>query len=530
MHTAAKRPRLSASAEVSPNAQANCVLAPFTVEKYFSQSEKVDMRVFAGGLLTETNTFAPWPTGVRGFSEEGPFHGDATTRGRESELGVLASAWRDLCRAGGHEFVESLFAFAQPSGPTVQSVYEDFRDEILRDLKDKGPFNVVLLFLHGAMVSEGCDDCEGDILTRVREIVGPDVAVGAELDPHCHLTPLMIEKATAIVLMKEYPHTDYLERGEELFEICVGAAEGLVKPVSHLFDCRMVGFYPTTTEPMRSLVDKMQAAEKIPGVLSVSFGHGFPGGDTPETGSKVLVIADGDVTVAERTATEIGNQIYAQRRVLLPNYPTMDDALNIARETNGCVVLADTADNSGGGAPGDNVSILRAMLVRGLTDAVFGCVWDPVAVQVCVEAGVGTTLPLRIGGKCGPASGEPLDVIATVRGLRADHHQQGLGPARVRLADAAWIEVEGIDVVLVSLRTQVFAPDAFTGLGIDLTHKRVIVVKSSWHFQAHFGPLADRLLAVATPGALQMDFAAIDYKKKRDLDYFPRVDDPLRLG
>jgi microcystin degradation protein MlrC len=121
-------------------------------------------------------------------------------------------------------------------------------------------------------------------------------------------------------------------------------------------------------------------------------------------------------------------------------------------------------------------------------------------------------------------------VIATVRGLRADHSQQGLGSARCRMGDAAWIEVEGIDVVLISLRTQVFAPDAFTGLGMDLTHKRVIVVKSSWHFQAHFAPLADRLVAVSTPGALQMDFAAIDYKRKRDLDYFPRVDDPLRLG
>ncbi len=182
------------------------------------------MRVFTAGLVTETNTFAPWPTGLRGFSEEGPFHGDATTRGRESEMGVMASGWRDLCRERGYEFVEGLFAFAQPSGRTVQRVYEDFRDEILADLRAKGPFDMVLLFLHGAMASQDCDDCEGDVLARVREIVGPDAAVGAELDPHCHLTPLMIEKATAIVLMKEYPHTDYLERGRELFDICAGAA------------------------------------------------------------------------------------------------------------------------------------------------------------------------------------------------------------------------------------------------------------------------------------------------------------------
>jgi microcystin degradation protein MlrC len=487
------------------------------------------MRVLAAGLITETNTFAPWPTGLRGFSEQGPYHGDATTRGKDSEMGVLASAWRDLCREHGFEYVESLFAYAQPSGRTVQSVYENFRDEILSDLKNRGPFGVVLLFLHGAMVSQNCDDCEGDILSRVRDIVGPKVAIGAELDPHCHLTPLMIEKATAIVLMKEYPHTDYLERGRELFDLCAGKAQGSLRPVSYLFDCRMVGFYPTTTEPMRSLVQKMHAAEQRPGVLSVSFGHGFPWGDTPETGSKVLAIADGDRPLARDVATDIGHEIYAVRRALLPQFPKMDVALAIARESNGCVVLADTADNPGGGAPCDNVSFLRAMLRLDMRDAVFGCVWDPMSVRTCAEAGVGATLPLRIGGKCGPASGEPLDIVATVRALRAGHDQHGLGPVRSLMGDAAWIEVGGggIDVVLISTRTQVFAPDAFTGLGINLKDKRFIALKSSWHFQARFGPLADRIVAVSTPGALQMDFAGIDYRKKRDLGYFPRIADPL---
>jgi len=487
------------------------------------------MRVFTAGLITETNTFAPWPTGLRGFSEEGPFRGDATTRGKDTETGVLASGWRDLCRERGFEFVEGLFAHAQPSGRTVQSVYEGFRDEILNDLKTRAPFDVVLLFLHGAMASQECDDCEGDILARARAIVGPKAAIGAELDPHCHLTPQMVENATAIVLMKEYPHTDYLERGKELFDICAGAAEGRVKPVSHLFDCRMVGFYPTTNQPMRGIVDRMQALERHPKVLSVSFGHGFPWGDTPETGSKVLAITDGDAELAKSIATEVGREIYATREALLPRYPNIKDALGIASETNGSAVLADTADNAGGGAPSDNVAILRAMLEEKVDDAVFGCVWDPISVRTCAEAGVGATLPLRIGGKCGPASGEPLDIVATVKAFQADFDQQGLGPARCAMGDAVWIETGGIDVVLMSIRTQTFSPDAFTGLGIDLTSKRLIVVKSSWHFHAMFGPIADCVVPVATPGAIQMDFAGIDYKKKRDLNFFPRARDPLGL-
>jgi microcystin degradation protein MlrC len=488
------------------------------------------MRLFTAGISTESNTFAPWPTGKRGFSQIGPFRGDATTRGRDDETGVIAGLWKELAVRDGLEFLEGFFAHAQPSGPTLQSVYEEYRDEMLAELRARMPFDVVLFYLHGAMVSTGCDDCEGDILQRARAILGPSAKIGTLLDPHCHLTPQMIAAADAIVLMKEYPHTDYLERGRELYEICARAALGQCRPVMHLFDCRMVGFYPTTIEPMAGLVTRMKEAEKRPGVLSVGFGHGFSWGDTPETGSKVLVIADGDRRLAEAVATEIGHAIYDQREALLPHNPDIATALDRARELDGVVVLADTADNSGGGAPSDNVSLLRAMLEAGVDKAAYAAIWDPVTVQVCAEAGVGATLPLRIGGKCGPASGEPMDVVATVRAFVPNHSQQDLGPARCPMGDSVWLQVGSIDVVVMSVRTQIFSPDAFTGLGIDLAAKRIIAVKSSWHFQANFAPIADELIAVATPGALHKDFGAIDYRKKRDQAYFPRVADPLGRG
>ena len=488
------------------------------------------MRLFTAGLITETNTFAPWPTGRRGFSEIGPFHGDATSRGREDETGLVAGMWKQLATRDGHEFVEGFFARAQPSGPTLQSVYEEYRDGILAELRGKGPFDVALFLLHGAMVATACDDCEGDILSRARAILGPEAAIGALLDPHCHLTPQMIAAADAIVLMKEYPHVDYLERGRELYEICARAARRQCRPVTHLFDCRMVGFYPTTVEPMAGLVRRMKEAERRPGVLSVSFGHGFPWGDTPETGSKVLAIADGDARLAESVATEIGHAIYDLRATLLPRYPDIPTALARARNHAGVVVLADTADNSGGGAPSDNVSLLRAMLRAKVEKAAYGSIWDPMTVQACAEAGVGARLPLRLGGKCGLASGEPMDVIATVQSIVTDHSQQDMGPGRCRMGDSVWLDIDGIDVVVMSVRTQTFSPDAFTGLGIDLSSKRIITVKSSWHFQANFAPLADELIAVATPGAIQMNFAAIEYRKKRDQGFFPRAADPLGSG
>ncbi|WP_372784617.1 M81 family metallopeptidase [Phenylobacterium sp.] len=484
------------------------------------------MRVFTAGLQSETNTFAPWPTGERAFAEGGMRRGGDVLRGSAPDY-QTAQRWRDLCVRDGNDFVAGLFAWAQPSGPIIQSVYEAMRDEILAALREQGPFDMVLLFLHGAMVSTGCDDCETDLVQRVREIVGPSAAIGVELDPHCHLTQALVDVADAIVLMKQYPHDDYLERGEDLYEICLAKARGEVRPTSALFDCRMVGFYRTTQEPMASLVAGFRAAEQQPGVLSVSFAHGFPWGDTPNTGSRVLVITDGDADLAARLAETIGREIYDAREALLPRFPTVETALSQALETRGLVVLADTADNAGGGAPGDNTSLLRAMLDRCVTSAALGAIWDPISALACADAGVGATLRLRIGGKSGPASAEPLDVVATVRAVRERHSQAGLGTSRSGMGLSVWIEVAGIDVVLISIRTQVFSPDAFTGLGIVLADKKMVAVKSSQHFQTGFAPIAARIIPVATQGAIQMDFATLPYVEKSDLNYFPRVADPL---
>ncbi len=484
------------------------------------------MRIFTACLQTETNTFAPWPTGEEDFFQHVFFRTDASRSGAAME-NLIARRWRARAEADGRELVESLTAVAEPSGPTVQHVYERLRDVILDDLAARGPFDVILLVLHGAMVASACDDCEGDLLTRVRAIAGPSAIIGAELDPHCHLTEEMTANADAIILMKEYPHTDFIARCDELYDICTGAAQGALKPVQALFDPRMVGFYPTTAEPMRSLVEALCEAERKPGVLSASFAHGFPWGDTPETGSKILVIADGDAELATREAERLARKFYAARMAMLPQMPGIDEALNEAARLPRLVVLADTADNAGGGAPGDNVALLRAMLARGSKDAAFGAVWDPIAVDVCQKAGLGAEIALRLGGKCGPASGDPIDVFATVRGLKAEHDQAAFGTARLPLGDCAWVTVGGVDVLLSSARSQIFAPDAFEGLGMALAGKRLIAVKSSHHFHAGFAPIADTIIAVATPGALEMDFAKIAYRKKTDMAFFPRVADPL---
>lgn len=484
------------------------------------------MRIFIAGISTETNTFAPWPTGLRGFEEGGLYRG-TTSRDDHGTNGLVARLWQALAAEDGHELVEGLFASAEPSGPTVQHVWEALRDEIVTQVKAEAPFDVVLLLLHGAMVSTGCDDCEADLVARLRAVCGPDTKIGVELDPHCHLSPALVDTADAVILMKEYPHVDYVERAKELYDICTRAALGHLHPRSALFDCRMLGFYPTTSTTMAGLLARLREAERRPGILSVSFVHGFPWGDTAETGSKMLVIADGDAMLAARTAEELGRMIYAQREGLLPRMPGVAEALDQVATMPGTVVLADTADNPGGGAPGDNVSLLRALLARGIQNAALGAVWDPMSALVCAEAGVGACLMLRLGGKCGGASGDPLDLRVTVRAVSESHTQHGLGGTPEPLGLSVWISCDGIDIVVISIRSQVFSPDVFTGLGIDLTGKRIIAVKSSHHFHTRFAPIADRILSVATPGAIQMNFAEIAYLKRRDLNYFPRVHDPL---
>lgn len=485
------------------------------------------MRIFTAGISTETNTFAPWPTGLRGFQEGGLHRGDASSAG-DGAANLVARLYKELASADGHDFAEGVFATAQPSGPALQSVWEGLRDEIVNSASTtKGAFDVILLQLHGAMVATDCDDCEADLVAGLRKACGPDTVIGVELDPHCHLSQDLVDTADAVILMKEYPHTDYVERARELYAICVAKAQGRMHPVSALFDCRMIGFYPTTREPMAGLLCQLREAERRPGVLSVSFVHGFPWGDTSDTGSKMLVIADGDKALALRTAEELGRLVYAQREALLPRMTGMEEALDLAAVSSGRVVLADTADNPGGGAPSDNVSLLRAMLARGMHHAALGAIWDPMSVLTCVEAGVGARFALRLGGKCGEASGNPLDLMVTVRAIREDHDQYGLGSSRQPMGLSVWLECDGIDVVVNSIRTQVFAPDAFTGLGIDLDAKRLIVVKSSQHFHAKFAPIADRIIPVATPGAIQMNFADIDYRKRHDLNFFPREHDPL---
>ncbi|RQO49041.1 microcystin LR degradation protein MlrC-like protein [Variovorax sp. KBW07] len=473
------------------------------------------MRVFSASLATETNTFGPMPTGLASFKDRGYFpagqHPDALTI-------YSGPLWAARIRGAekGWTLLEGMVAGAQPSGITTRHAYETLRDEMLNDLRAALPVDMVLLGLHGAMVADGYDDCEGDMLVRVREIVGPDVIVGAELDPHNHLTSAMVDNANVMVSFKEYPHTDVLERGLELVDICAAAVEGKVRPVAAMVDCDIIVTVHTSREPARSFVERMQALEGKDGVLSVSLTHGFSWGDVPEMGTKVLVYTDGDQAKANALARQLADEVIAMRDGLTVNYPSIDDSLDEALAFGGGpVVLADGADNPGGGAASDSTFILRRMLERGITNAAVGPMWDPIAVRIAFDAGVGAKLAMRIGGKISPLSGDPLDVECTVKALQHDLVMTGLSNTPTAMGDCALVEVDGIDIVLITRRNQAMGTDLFTQLGCDLAAKKIVVVKSSQHFYASYSKVAKHVIYAGAPGAVTLDLTTLPYRKAR---------------
>jgi microcystin degradation protein MlrC len=463
------------------------------------------MKLFTAGVATESNTFAPMPTGLDDYAV---FRGTPPAE-RPTSFTQPFLVWRQLAAERGFTVVGSLGASAPPAGPTVRRVWEDFRDEILHDLRRAMPVDAVLLNLHGAMVADGYDDCEGDILTRVRAIVGPSVPIGAELDPHCHVTPVMVEQATALVLYKEFPHTDFAARAEDLFRLIVDAAERRTRPHMALWDCRMLGSYFTTLQPMKGFVDDVKGLEGRNGVLSISPVHGFPYGDVPGNGTKMLVITDARPVEGARLAETLGLRWIALRGRTHPPMLTVAEAVERARRVPGRpVVAADVADNPGGGFPGDSTVVLRALVELGVTDCAFATIWDPLAVTFARAAGPGGRLRLRIGGKAGVLSGDPLDLDVTVAAVTDDLYQRYAGVGN-SLGPAARVTAGGIDIILASRRNQVRSPDVFRGLGLDPLGAKLLVVKSTNHFRAEFEKIAAEILYVAPPDV----FSAVPFTR-----------------
>lgn len=481
-------------------------------------------RVFLGSIATETNTFSPLRTDILDFKES--FYAPP---GQHPKTPTLCSAVYPAARARAAEFnwqiVEGTASWAEPGGIVNQHTWEFLRDQLLTELRAAMPVDIVLLGLHGAMVSQGCLDCEGELLAAVREIVGGVALIGVTFDPHSHLTELRTENANLITVFKEFPHTDFVEVAEDLVELVQRASLGEIKPVISTFDCKMIEVLPTSREPMRGFIDKINTLEGQGVVLSVSVIHGFMAGDVPDLGSRIVVVTDNDKVEGDRLAAELGGELFSMRGKTRPEFLTAKAAFDKAVLSSASpVVVADVWDNPGGGVPGDSTILLREMLERNIKDAALATIWDTIAVRTCFSAGEGAVFRLRFGAKMSEFAGEPIDADVVVkRAIR--NAVQSFGQSVVPLGDAVWIEVNGIDIILNSVRSQVFNPDVFSNFGIDLMRKKILVVKSTNHFQDAFSRISANILYAAVDGPYPNNPKTNAYRNLiRQI--WPRVENP----
>ena len=483
------------------------------------------VRVFTAALATETNTFSPIAIDRRAF--------EASLYARPGEhpaTPTLCTApitvGREVCAREGWTLIEGSASWADPAGLVARATYEELRDEILEQLRSAMPVDGVVLGLHGAMVAQGYDDPEGDLLSRVRDIVGREALVCAELDPHSHLTANRVAAADFFVVFKEFPHIDFVDRARDLWAIAVRALKGEVKPVMSVFDCRMIDVFPTSKQPMRGFVDRLYGLEKSePGLLSLSVIHGFMAGDVPEMGTKVIAVTDGDAARGAALAERLGRELFSMRGTFMVSQVDEKAAVEAAiAAQRGPVVIADVWDNPGGGTAGDATVILAELIERGVRDVAVGTIWDPIAVQICMAAGEGAVIPLRFGAKSAPHTGNPIDQHVTVRRLVRDA-QMRFGESYAPFGDAAWISFEGIDVILNSTRAQSFDPSLFSAMGIDPKSRKILLIKSTNHFYDSFSRIASEIVYCAAGKPYPNRPAETEYKKARR-DIWPMVENP----
>ncbi|MFS8046673.1 M81 family metallopeptidase [Rhizobium sp. BR 314] len=483
------------------------------------------MRIFTAALATETNTFSPICIDRRAF--EASLYAPP---GMHPETPTLCSApitvGRQIAVQKGWEVIEGTATWADPAGLVNRRAYEELRDEILDQLRAAMPVDAVVLGLHGAMVADGYEDTEGDFLSHVREIVGPDILVCAELDPHSHLTAKRLAAANFFVYFKEFPHTDFVDRAEDLWRLAIDTLEGRIKPVMSVFDCRMIDVFPTSREPMRSFVDKIMAMEKSDAdILSISVIHGFMAGDVPEMGTKLLVVTDNKPDKGLAIARELGLELFSKRGTFI--MPQIDEKQAVSQAmaaTAGPVVIADVWDNPGGGTAGDATVILQELLDRGATDTAIGTIWDPMAVQICMAAGEGAEIPLRFGAKSAPGTGNPIDGHVRIVRL-VSNAEMRFGESFAPFGDAAHIQLDGVDIILNSTRAQSFDPSLFSVMGIDPTAKKILVIKSTNHFYASFSRIAAEILYCSAGTPYPNNPARTPYRRARK-DIWPMVADP----
>lgn len=474
------------------------------------------MRIAVGGFQHETNTFAPSKADFEAFARGGGWPpllqaGDVFDGTAGINLPVAGAV--AALRKAGHALVPTAWAAASPSAHVTRDAFERIASLIVEPLRRAGHVDGVYLDLHGAMVTEHLDDGEGELLSRVRAVVGDRVPVVASLDLHANVTAAMLRHADALVAYRTYPHVDMADTGERASALLLRRLEGAGRPV---VAARRVPFLIplgsqcTMMDPMASVYAGLPRLENRH-VTSVSFASGFPAADFPECGPVVLAYGDDGDAVA-RSADAMLQQVAEREPLFEVDVLSPEDgvrqAMAIASHASRPVVIADTQDNPGAGGNSDTTGMLRALVAANAQRASLGLIADPECARAAHEAGEGAVMEIGLGGKSRIPGDSPFFGRFAVEKL-SDGRFTCTGPfyrgARMNIGPSACLRIGGVRVIVSCEKPQLADQEMYRFIGIEPTREAILVNKSSVHFRADFAPIAERILVCKAPGPMLAD-------------------------
>jgi microcystin degradation protein MlrC len=483
-------------------------------------------RIAVGGFLHETNTFAPTKATYDDFVHGGGW--PAMAQGADvlrvmRNINVGLAGFVEAAEAQGWEMIPTISCGASPCAHVTRHAYERIVKVMVEGIKGPTKLDAVYLDLHGAMVTEHLDDGEGEILRRVREVIGDDLPLVVSLDLHANVTPEMVEHADALIAYRTYPHVDMAATGRAAarhLALLLRTKQNFAKAFRQLPFLIPISWQCTNDQPTKGIYQKLAALE-CEAVPTLSFAPGFPAADFVHCGPSVFAYgrtqADADAAADNIAALIESHEDDFDGRIYTPD-EGVRHAMELAKTARKPVIIADTQDNPGAGGDSDTTGMLRALVRNNASKAAIGVIYDPQSAKAAHAAGVGATVTLALGGKSGIPGDAPYRESFIVEHL-SDGQFVAPGPyyggRDMDMGPSAALRIGDVRVVVSSHKAQLADQAMYRYVGIEPTEQAILVNKSSVHFRADFEPIAEKLLICAAPGAMPADTAALPWTRLR---------------
>jgi len=481
-------------------------------------------RIAVAGFHHETNSFVADKTDFAYFAS----HRDRPplVRGDEviawlGETSFALSGFLKDMRAQ-HTIVPLLWTSGGAGGPVTAEAYERIAGELIGRLSTALPVDAVYLDLHGAMVSEAFEDGEGELLRRVRAVVGPQVPIGISLDYHSNVTPEMVGYSDSLVGYRTYPHVDRFETGQwaaRALSLLLARGRPPGRALRKLPFLIPLNDQCTLVEPSKSVVARSLVAEGE--IVNLSYLAGFPPSDLYWCGPAVIAHAWSQAAAdaaADALAHEIALNEHKFAVPMLSPEEGVREAMALAQTAKRPVVLCDTQDNPGCGATADTTGVLETLARLGAEGAMVGYLCDAEAAAAAHHAGAGQDITVGLGGRSGPEGVTPFRATFRVARLGSGKMRttgKVSGGRDIDLGPMALLQIGGIGVAVTSRRMQALDQAPFRHLGVEPAEQKILSLKSTCHFRAEFEPMAEKVIVVLAPGGYLADPARYPYRRLR---------------